>query len=164
MTYQFCDISVFFYHLSFNDISVSVIVKFQFFGTFQFWWHFSFDLDHLIWTRLFKYVCLTQFLDLSIWIHLFWPVHLTRLLQPIFLDPSIWTILFLLFLFLFLSPYKFLFSYQFLSPYWFLDATALSCNAKLSGWLACSLTLFRQLVTDRLLKRESRWKTVDSRR
>ena len=38
----------------------------------------------------------------------------------------------------------------------FLDATALSCNAKLSGWLAGSLTLFRRLVTDRRLKRESR--------
>ena len=46
------------------------------------------------------------------------------------------------------------------SHMYFLDATALSCNAKLSGWLAVWLagwlTLFRQLVTDKRLKRESR--------
>ena len=53
---------------------------------------------------------------------------------------------------------------KFLANYiFFLDATALSCNAKLSNWLAGLLTLFRQPVADRRLKREIRWKTVDSR-
>ena len=83
----------FWWHFSYCEISVL--------GTFQFWWHFSFDLDPPIWTCLFRSVCLTQFvepifLDPSIWTRLFGPVYLdlsiwSRLFRPVNLDPDIWT-------------------------------------------------------------------------